>query len=347
MSVRIALLGSGFVATFYMQGLRDVPDQEVSVSYSRTADRGEAFARRWGIPHWTTAMEEAAARPDVDLVLIALPNDQHLEATRIATRAGKHVVCTKPLGRSGAEAAEMLDLVERAGVLHGYAETEVFSPAVVRVRELIEAGGLGRICTMRAREAHSGPHAPHFWDPGQSGGGALMDMGCHTFEAFRYFLGKDDRPVECLAWGDLLVHRDRTQAEDNAVAMVRFASGAVGVADVSWTALGGLDLRNEVYGDRGAAFTDVTRGTPVRAFTRAGGGYLIEKADADSGWVFPVPDEARVYGYHSEMRHFVECVAAGRAPRETYTDGLVINRMLDACYRSMTSKRWEPLASTP
>ena len=341
MAVRIALLGCGFVAEFYMQGLREVSGQEVVAAYSRSAERAEAFARRWNIPHWTTEMSAAARRPDVDLVLIALPNDRHLEATRVAAQAGKHVVCTKPLARSGAEAAEMLALVHNAGILHGYAETEVFSPAVVRVRELALSGALGRLCTMRSREAHSGPHADHFWDPARSGGGALMDMGGHMFEAFRYFLGKEDRAVECIAWGDLMVHKDRTQAEDNAVAMVRFASGALGVAEVSWAALGGLDLRNEVYGERGAAFTDVTRGTPVRAFTRGGGGYVLEKADADSGWVFPVPDEARVYGYQSEMRHFVESVAAGTQPRETYADGLAVNRIVDACYRSMKSKRWE------
>jgi predicted dehydrogenase len=277
----------------------------------------------------------------VQLALIALPNDVHLEATRAVAAAGKHVVCTKPLGRDPVEAAEMLALVERAGVLHGYAETEVFSPAVVGVRRLIESGALGRVLTIRSREAHSGPHAPHFWDTARSGGGALMDMGCHMIEAFRYFLGKDDAPVECAAWGDLLVHRGRTTGEDHAVALVRFASGALGVAEVSWAALGGLDLRNEVYGERGAAFTDPTRGTPLRAFTLGDAGHILEKADAGSGWVFPVPDEARAYGYHEEMKHFVECVAAGRAPRETYADGLAVNRVLAACYRAMRSRRWE------
>lgn len=341
MSVGIALLGSGFVAEFYLQGLREVPGQRVVTNYSRSAERAAAFAAKWGIPHPTTDLEAAVGRADVDLVLIALPNDRHLAATAAAAAAGKAVVCTKPLGRNAQEAEAMLALVSEAGVLHGYAETEVFSPAVMRVRQMIEDGGLGRICTMRSREAHSGPHAAHFWQPELSGGGALMDMGCHMIEAFRYFLGKDDQPLECIAWGDLLVHRERTSAEDNAVAMVRFASGALGVAEVSWAALGGLDLRNEVYGDRGAAFTDVTRGTPVRAFAQGGTGYVLEKADADSGWVFPVPDEARVYGYHEEMRHFVECVAAGRQPRETYADGVVVNRVLDACYRSMRSRRWE------
>jgi predicted dehydrogenase len=343
MAVRIAVLGSGFVSEFYLQGLRDVPNHEVVVNYSQTAERARAFGERWGIPYQTTSMEEAVDRPDVDLVLIGLPNDVHLEATRVVARAKKHVVCTKPLARTGDEAAEMLKLVQDAGVLHGYAETEVFSPAVMRVRAMIDSGAIGRIFTMRSREAHSGPHAPHFWDPARAGGGALMDMGCHMIEAFRYFLGKDDVPVECIAWGERLVHHDKTTAEDNAVAMVRFQSKALGTAEVSWAALGGLDLRNEVYGDRGAAFTDVTRGTPVRAFTLGATGYILEKADADTGWVFPVPDEARVYGYQEEMRHFVDCVARGEMPRETYADGVAVNRVVDACYRSMQSKQWEPV----
>lgn len=237
----------------------------------------------------------------------------------------------------------MLTMVERAGVLHGYAETEVFSPAVMRVRRLIDDGAIGRIFTIRSREAHSGPHAAHFWDAARTGGGALMDMGCHMFEAFRYFLGKDDRPLEVTAWGDRLVHHDKTTAEDNAIAMVRFQSGALGVAETSWAALGGMDLRNEVYGDRGAAYTDVTRGTPIHAFTLGSAGYLMEKTSSDQGWVFPVPDEARTYGFHEEMRHFVECVAKGEMPRETYHDGYAINAMMAAAYRSMKSKKWEPI----
>jgi predicted dehydrogenase len=343
MTVHIALLGSGFVSELYMLGLDEVRGHDVVVNYSRTAERARQFGQRWRIPHQATDLGAAIQRDDVDLVVIGLPNVQHVEATRLACEARKHVVCTKPLGRNAAEAREMLDLVEAAGVLHGYAETEVFSPAVMRVRRMIDDGAIGRIFTIRSREAHSGPHAAHFWDADLTGGGALMDMGCHMFEAFRYFLGKGDLPREVVAWGDRLVHHERATAEDNAIAMVRFQSGAMGVAETSWAALGGMDLRNEVYGDKGAAYTDVTRGTPVRAFTLGPAGYLMEKASADSGWVFPQPDEARVYGFHEEMRHFVESVAHNEMPRETYHDGYVVNVMMDAAYRSMKSKRWEPI----
>lgn len=343
MTVRIALLGSGFVSELYMQGLDEVRGHEVVVNYSHTPERARAFGEKWGIPNQTTSLREAIERDDVDLVIIGIPNEAHVVATKLATAAKKNLVCTKPLGRNVDEAREMLAMVEQAGVLHGYAETEVFSPAVMRVRRMIDDGALGRVFTIRSREAHSGPHAAHFWDAERTGGGALMDMGCHMFEAFRYFLGKDDRPIEVTAWGDRLVHHDKTTAEDNAIAMVRFQSGAIGVAETSWAALGGMDLRNEVYGDRGAAYTDVTRGTPIHAFTVGSAGYLMEKASSDQGWVFPVPDEARTYGFHEEMRHFVECVAKGEMPRETYHDGYVINVMMAAAYRSMKSKCWEPI----
>ncbi|MCX7597983.1 MAG: Gfo/Idh/MocA family oxidoreductase [Armatimonadetes bacterium] len=342
--VRIGMLGSGFVADFYMQGLRDVPNQQVVVNYSRSEERARDFSERWGVPEWTTRMEDAADRDDVDLVLIALPNHLHREAALLLADHKKNMVCTKPLARSAAEAKEMLDAVRSAGVMHGYAETEVFSPAVMHARALIERGAIGDVISVRSREAHAGPHAAHFWDPELAGGGALLDMGCHCIEAARYFIGKNVQPVECLAWGERLYHRDKTQAEDSAVLLLRFEGGQMSITETSWIARGGLDLRNEIYGTMGTIFTDVTRSTPIRAFVMGeGAGYVVEKAESETGWVFPCVDEARVYGYHEEMRHFVACAATGQTPRETFEDGYIVNVILDAAYRSMKSKRWEPV----
>jgi len=103
-----------------------------------------------------------------------------------------------------------------------------------------------------------------------------------------------------------------------------------------------MELRNEVYGTRGRIVTDTTS-TSMRAFIQESAGYLVEKADAETGWVFPIQDEARVYGYHEEMRHFVECFRTGSEPRETFADGYVVNCVMDAAYRSMKSGRWEPV----
>jgi len=341
--VKIGLLGSGFVSEFYMNGLMHVPDQQVVINYSHSAKRAEEFAAKWRIPKWTTEMREVT-ESDVDLVLIGLPNFVHREGAILCAEAKKHVVCTKPLARNAAEAKEMLDAVREAGVLHGYAETEVFSPAVMKAREAISAGAIGNVLTVRSREAHIGPHAPWFWDKELAGGGAILDMGCHCIAAARYFIGKDVPVVSVMAWGDTLYHKDKTQAEDNAVVLLRFRDGQLGQAEISWSSHGGLDLRNEVYGTEGVIFTDVTRGTPIRVFTLRGlGGYVVEKAEAETGWVIPCVDEARVYGYHEEMFHFVECVKNGTMPRETFEDGYITNQIIDAAYRSIQTGQWEPV----
>lgn len=339
-NVRLAMLGSGFVAEFYMQGLANVNGQEVAVNYSRSQDRAESFARRWGIPESSIDLQSIVARDDIDLFIIALPNEEHLVAGMKLARAGRNQVCTKPLGRTREEARQLLDAVKGAGVMNGYAETEVFAPAVVKAREAIEAGGIGRVLWVRSRESHSGPHSPHFWDVVKTGGGAMNDLGCHCIEAARYFFGKDDPIVEVMAWGATLVHGDKTTGEDNALLVLKFEGGGIGHCELSWTTLGGLDLRNEVHGSEGSIFTDVTRQTPITSFTTKSTGYVVEKADLDFGWTKPLPEEAFTYGYQAEMRHFVECVRDGQTPRETYKDGYIVNCVLDAGYESMRTGRW-------
>ncbi|HEX7263357.1 MAG TPA: Gfo/Idh/MocA family oxidoreductase [Candidatus Dormibacteraeota bacterium] len=340
--VKIGLVGSGFVADFYMDGLRDVPGTEVVANYSRSRERAEDFGRRHGVARHYTTIEDLCADNEVQLVVIALPNHLHLPAVRVATARRKAIVCTKPLARNGAEAAEMVQLVRNAGVMHGYAETEVFSPDVMRAQAMIESGAIGDVLTVRAREAHSGPHAPHFWDAETAGGGALLDMGCHTVEAARYFFGKENRIKDVFAWGATLVHTDKTKGEDNAVLLLRLEDGRTSLTEASWTAKGGMELRNEIYGTMGRIVTD-TSSTRIRAFIQESAGYLMEKADADVGWVFPIPDEARVYGYHEEMRHFVQCFEEGKQPREDFVDGYIVNSVLDAAYKSMKSGHWEPV----
>ena len=160
-----------------------------------------------------------------------------------------------------------------------------------------------------------------------------MSFPCVTF-------GKEDKVVEVMAWGANLVHTKKTKGEDNALLVLKFASGGIGHCELSWTTKGGLDLRNEIHGSEGSLFTDVTRGTPISSFTTRSAGYVIEKADIDHGWTRALPEEAFAYGYQAEMRHFVECARDGRTPRETYEDGYIVNCILDAGYQSMRGKKW-------
>jgi len=339
-TVNIAMLGSGFVADFYLQGLSNVNGQRVALNYSRSKERGAAFAKKWNIPETSGDLDAVVARNDIDLYIIALPNELHLPVSLKLSAAKRNQVCTKPLARNGREARAMADAAKKSGALHGYAETEVFAPACVKARDMIEAGGLGRVLWVRSRESHGGPHSPHFWDIRNTGGGAMADLGCHTIEMARYAFGKDDKIVEVMAWGANLVHRKKTKGEDNALLVLKFSSGGIAHCELSWTTKGGLDLRNEIHGTEGSVFTDVTRSTPISAFTTKPSGYVIEKADLDFGWTKPLPEEALAYGYHGEMRHFVECARDERMPRETYEDGWIVNMILDAGYRSMRSKTW-------
>ena len=167
---------------------------------------------------------------------------------------------------------------------------------------------------MRAREGHSGPHAPHFWDAETAGGGALLDMGCHTVESARHFFGKDNPVTEVWAWGATLVHGDKTTGEDTAVAMLKFAGGQMATIESSWIEKGGMQLRHEFVGSAGRLVTD-SSATPVWGFIQNPVGYLVEKADAETGWVYPVPEEARAYGFSQQFRHFVTTFERGRAAR--------------------------------
>jgi predicted dehydrogenase len=343
-TVRIGMLGSGFVADFYLQGLSNVSGQEVVVNYSRSKPRGAAFAKKWGIPETSGDLDAVIARDDVDLYVIALPNELHLPVSLKLSKAKRNQACTKPLARNGREARLMFDAARKSGAVHGYAETEVFAPACVKARDVIESGGLGRVLWVRSRESHGGPHSPHFWDIRNTGGGAMADLGCHTIEMARYAFGKQDKIVEVMAWGATLVHAKKTRGEDNALLVLKFSSGGIAHCELSWTTRGGLDLRNEIHGTEGSIFTDVTRSTPISSFTTKPSGYVIEKADLDVGWTKPLPEEAFTYGYHGEMRHFVECVREEKMPRETYEDGWIVNHILDAGYKAMRSKRWVRVA---
>lgn len=339
-TVKIGMLGSGFVANFYMEGLANVPGQEVILNTSKSLENAETFAEKWDIPNFTDSIDEAIENEEVDLYMIALPNFVHEDVVKKLSDNGCPMVCSKPLGRNSEEAENMLKSVREANIFNGYAETEVFAPAVVKAKELIENGSLGEVKWVRSREGHPGPHKDWFWNVEKAGGGVLIDIGCHCVEAARYFFGKDRKIQEVMAWGDTLVHTDKTEGEDNALVMLKFEEGGIAHLENSWSSAGGLDLRNEIYGTEGSTFTNVTRSTPIKAFAGGEAEYVIEKAETEEGWIFPLPEEAFSYGYQAEMKHFVNCFREDKEPRETFEDGYIVNKILDAAYESIEKGEW-------
>jgi len=213
---KITLLGTGLIGTFYTMSLHGQRKMDrVHRVYSRSEDRARNFAGQWGIPHWGTDMEQAIESPETDVIVIGLPNHLHLEAVRLAARAGKAILCTKPLGRNAQEALEMLRIVEEAGIFNGYLEDLVYPSKTLKALASIKNGALGKVLWTRSREAHPGPHSDWFWDAEISGGGAIIDMGCHCIEIGRNYIGKDIRPIEVMCWADTLVKP--IEAEDNAI----------------------------------------------------------------------------------------------------------------------------------
>jgi predicted dehydrogenase len=338
---KVAMLGTGLIGDFYSNALHAQRSRDqVRIVYSRSEERGRAFGERWGIAESTTDMKAAIEHPEVDVVVVGVPNFLHEEAVGLAAEAGKAVLCTKPLGRNAEEAGRMLATVEKAGVFAGYLEDLCYTPKTTKAVRAVRAGAIGEVTWVRSREAHPGPHSAWFWDGRLTGGGAIVDLGCHCIEIIRNYVGKENRPLEVLCHADTLVHP--ISDEDNAVALIRFASGALGQFEVSWTFRGGMDLRDEVAGTDGTVWVNNFLRTGFEMFSAGGsGGYVAEKTESEKGWLFPVGDEAVELGYIDMFTDMFQSMEAGRPPRETFYDGYVVNAVMDACFRSAKSRSWE------
>lgn len=340
---KIALLGAGLIGRFYTTSLLGYRGRdEIVVVCAIAPGEAERFAKEFGIPRWTMDMSEAIHDPEVDTVIVGLPNFLHKQAILLAAAAGKSVLCTKPLATNPGDAWEMLQAVEKAGVFHGYLEDLVYTPKTLKAMSAAENGAIGKVLWARSRETHGGPHSDWFWNKQQSGGGAIVDMGCHCIEIARGFLGKGNRPLEVTCWADTQVHP--IDVEDHAVGLVRYESGGIGQFEVSWTFRGGMDLRDEVAGTEGTIWLNHWLRTGFEMFTSVGqGGYIAEKAEGDTGWQFPVGDEAGSLGYVEMFKDMFNSMDAGRKPMEDFYDGYIVNAIIEACYKSAVSKKWEPI----
>ncbi|RKU28519.1 oxidoreductase [Candidatus Poribacteria bacterium] len=340
-SHKVTMLGTGLIGMFYTMTLHNQRGTDrVHSVYSRREERATAFAEEWNILHATTDLAEAINHPETDTVVIGLPNNLHLKAVELSAEAGKSILCTKPLGRTAEEAKAMLDIVENSGVFGGYLEDLVYPPKTLKALESVQNGALGKILWVRSRETHPGPHSDWFWDLEQAGGGAIVDMGCHCIEIIRNFVGKNNRPLEVMCWADTLVHP--IDAEDHGIALIRFESGAMGQFEVGWAFRGGMDLRDEVSGSEGTIWLNHWLRTGYEMFTAVGqSGYVAEKAESDTGWLFPVGDEVAELGYRDMFLDMFNAIDEEREPLETFYDGYVVNAIIDACYKSAKSKQWE------
>jgi len=333
-TVRVGVIGAGFVTELHLEAFARVRNAEVvAIAGRQGSQRPAELAHRFGIANVAPSWEALLERDDVDVVTIAVPNDLHMPICVAAAGRGKHVIVEKPLCRTLDEADAMIAACRAAGVKLMYAETLVFTPKYERARQLAEEGALGDVYLIKQLEKHSGPHAAWFWDVRRSGGGVLMDMGCHGLEWFRHVLGKPAvKTVQATL--NTFVHGARTAAEDHAIVVVTFANGVVGLNETSWVQAGGMQDHAEIYGTRGVTYADLLLGSSLTTYSEDGYGYAVEKAAGTRGWTFTMYDEMWHYGFAHEMQHFVDCVAHDSQPRETGEDGRAVLEMIYAGYES-------------
>lgn len=345
--VKVGIIGSQFEADIHAESFRLMPDEaEVVAVASPTPGNAERFAKKHKISSWFTDYRKMLADPEVEMVTIAAPNTLHAQMTVDAARAGKHVVCEKPLCMTLEEADLMIDTCRKQGVLLMYAEELYFTPKYVKAKQMADEGAFGKVYMVKQTEKHFGPHSPWFWDVSRSGGGVFMDMGCHGIAFCWWFLGRP-KLKSVLCHMGTYVHRDKTQGEDEVICILDFENGAKGVVEDSWARRGGMEDRIEVYGEGGVTYADLHMGNALPTYSEYGYGYAVEKAPTTKGWTWPVFEELWNYGFPQEMHHFARCVRGKDSPQSTGEDGRFVQEVLYAGYESVGQGKVVPMPFRP
>jgi predicted dehydrogenase len=337
-TVNVGIIGSQFVSSIHAESLKACAHARLVGAASPNRQHVQDFAGKFGIPRHFTDYRELLALPGLDMVVVGAPNHLHCQIAVDAAAAGKHVVMEKPLCLNLAEADRMIGACRDAKVKLMYAEELCFAPKYVRLKQLLDSGALGKPTLIKQCEKHDGPHAPHFWDVERSGGGVAMDMGCHGIEFFRWMLGRP-RIKSIYAQMSTQVHMAKTKGDDNAIIIVEFEDGTIGMAEESWTKLGGMDDRSEVHGSEGVAYADLLHGNAIETYSAKGYEYAVEKAGSTKGWSFTIFEEAWNYGFPQEMAHFVDCVRHDLKPLVTGEDGRAVLEAVFAAYESAGTGR--------
>jgi predicted dehydrogenase len=378
----IGFIGSGFNARFHMQSMVGVRDADVRGVWSPNQRHAKdaaamATALEVGEARAYRSIHDMVADPAIDAIWLCGPNHARIEnvaevVDTITAGQGrlKGIACEKPLGRNVREATEVLRLVKRARLNHGYLENQLFAPQISRGRELLWGRGAvltGRPYLARAAEEHSGPHAPWFWQGKLQGGGVLNDMMCHSALVVRHLLTEPGQPlttvkpvkvtghIASLKWSQpayakrlaremgKAVNYRRHPSEDFASVNIEFRTDdgqlVIGEATTSWSFVGaGLRLSAELLGPE-YSMTWNTLDTGLKLFFSRRvqgdtGEDLVEKQNAEMGLMPVVADEAVAYGYEGENRHFVRAFLRDEKPSLTWDDGLDVVKLLMTAYQS-------------
>jgi predicted dehydrogenase len=333
MALRVGIVGTGFGARVQVPGFR-AAGYEITAICSAHLDRARTAAEQAGIPVAVDSVSALVGRDDVDVVCVASPPTLHREHTLAALAAGKHVICEKPMARDTAEAREMLATAEHAGVVHAIDHEFRYTPARSKVKELIDARAIGEMrlaLVMEMTGALVDPTRPRqeWWLRRDRAGGLLGAIGSHWIDSLIWWLGAVERVsselgISTQARPTTEGGSTRVTADDTAQLLMRMSSGAIATIQLS-SAVHHPSRRVILYGSDGT----IVLGGDGRVLLARGSGALAEilPASTTDG---AFPDLAR------RVREHVEAGPTGKsdAPHPTFVDGLRVQEVMDAAYRS-------------
>ena len=370
--VNVALIGAGFMGKAHSNAWRQVsafcaprltPHLQVICGLSRPQVRAAAKAFGWA--ETASDWRKVVARPDIHIVDICTPGDSHAEIAIAAARAGKAVLCEKPLANTVRDAEAMLAAVEKAGVPHMVCHNYRRVPAIALAKQIIKEGRIGTIRHFRGvylQDWITNPAFPLVWrlDRRRAGSGALGDIGSHVIDLARMLVGEiaevsgltatfiKTRPLP-----DTPSRKGRVTVDDAAVAVVRFANGAIGSIEATRLAPGRKNHnRFEINGSLGSLSFDLERLNELEVYFESDppalrGFRTVLVTEQTHPYLAAWWPPGHVIGWEHTFTHTVhdllDAVAAERVPSPNFHDGVMNQRVLDAFERSSRTRRWAPV----
>ena len=337
-NVRLGIIGAGMIGNTHLDACRECTGVEVSAVCDVHAGRLRQAAGEYGVPHRFADHRDLLAADVVDAVSICTPNNTHLPIALAAFRAGKHVLCEKPLALNARQARRMVEAGKKARRILMSAQSARYSDAAKLVKKLADRGRFGDIyygkCVWLRR---AGTPRGWFQDVEQSGGGPLIDLGVHAIDLIWWIMG-GPRPVS--AYGVTFDHLGRRgqgrgdwgvnynpgkfSVEDQVVGTVRFEDGRALGVDISWAAHTAEAHSVRLFG--------------TKAGVQIAPEVVIYETEGETQ-VDAKPLLGKANYYATEMQHFVNCVLRCEKPISPGSQSVVVMGMLDAIYRSARTGR--------
>jgi predicted dehydrogenase len=371
--LNIGMVGYGFMgrthSNAFLQAGRffDLEYQPVLKAVcARNAARVEAFAANWGYESTETDWRKLVERSDIDLIDIASPNDTHAEIAIAAAKAGKIVMCEKPLGRTSAEAVAMVNAVESANVPNMVWYNYRRVPAVMLLKQLLDEGRLGRIFHYRAKflqdwtisqDLPQGGEGLWRLDAAVAGSGVTGDLLAHNIDTALWLNG----PIhELTAMTETFIKQrkhnltgkvEAVAIDDASVFLCRFQNGSLATFEATRYARGHKALNTlEINGEHGSAMWDLHDLHRLQWFDHRDEGRLrgwrnIHVSDGDhpymKHWWVPGLQIGYEHTFIHQVADFLEALASGKPAAPTFRDGLATDYVTDAVLRSAKSGKWE------